>query len=106
MIKEALANGRLTNANQNQDGVLSSRVAGIRKLAEQRGSAIESLALAAALARPWAGVVLSGAAAVGQIQRSVAAGNLSYDARLDQELRPVAMTSADYWRARNSFTWN
>lgn len=106
VVKEALANGRLTNANQNQDGVLSSRVASIRKLAEQRGSAIESLALAAALARPWAGVVLSGAATVGQIQRSVAAGNLIYDARLDLELRQVAMSSADYWRARNSFTWN
>ncbi|HCU13237.1 MAG TPA: aldo/keto reductase, partial [Gemmatimonadetes bacterium] len=43
-------------------------VARIRELAKSRGLTVETLALAAALARPWADVVLTGAATVGQIQ--------------------------------------
>ena len=64
------------------------------------------LALAAALARPWADVVLTGAATVGQIQSNVAALELAYDAELEEQLRSVSLSSAEYWRARSSFTWN
>jgi aryl-alcohol dehydrogenase-like predicted oxidoreductase len=67
---------------------------------------VENLALAAALARPWADVVLTGAATVGQIQSNVAALKLAYDASLDEQLRSASVGSADYWRGRSSFTWN
>jgi aryl-alcohol dehydrogenase-like predicted oxidoreductase len=64
------------------------------------------LALSAALARPWADFVLSGAATVGQIQSSVAALELAYDPELEEKLRPVSIGSDNYWRARSSFSWN
>jgi aryl-alcohol dehydrogenase-like predicted oxidoreductase len=64
------------------------------------------LALAAALARPWATFVLSGAATVEQIQSSVAALQLTYDSELESRLRSVSIASAEYWRARTSFRWN
>jgi aryl-alcohol dehydrogenase-like predicted oxidoreductase len=64
------------------------------------------LALGAALARPWADVVLTGAATVGQIQSNVAALELAYDPELEEKLRSVSIDSAEYWRARSSFRWN
>ena len=81
-------------------------VARIRELAESRGTTVEMLALGAALARPWADVVLTGAATVGQIQSNVAALELAYDAELEEQLRSVSIGSAEYWRARSSFRWN
>jgi aryl-alcohol dehydrogenase-like predicted oxidoreductase len=106
VVKESLANGRLTHENRNDDDVFSPRLAKIRALAESRGTTIEKLALAAALARPWADIVLTGAATVEQIHSSVAAVEVDYDAELDEQIRPLSIASEDYWRARSSFRWN
>jgi aryl-alcohol dehydrogenase-like predicted oxidoreductase len=117
VVKESLANGRLTGeagsgkreegkANRNDVDFFSSSVARIRELAESRGTTIEMLALAAALARPWADVVLTGAATVGQIQSSVAAREIAYDPGLEEQLHSVPVSSIEYWRARSAFRWN
>jgi aryl-alcohol dehydrogenase-like predicted oxidoreductase len=115
VVKESLANGRLTHQSgkrevgsgkRDNDDVLFPAVARIRELAESRGTTIEMLALGAALARPWANVVLSGAATVGQIQSNVAALELAYDPELEEKLRSVSINSTEYWRARSSFRWN
>src|SRR5256714_172560 len=78
----------------------------IREVADDRGTTIEQLALAAALARPWADFVLTGAATVEQIQSSAAASDLVYDTELEEQLRSVSISSDEYWRARSSFSWN
>jgi aryl-alcohol dehydrogenase-like predicted oxidoreductase len=106
VVKESLANGRLTHENRTDDEVFSSRVARIRAVAESRSTTIEMLALAAALAQPWADIVLTGAATVGQIRSSVAAVEFEYDAALETELRPLSIVSEQYWRARSAFSWN
>jgi len=109
VVKESLANGRLTGdagRGKGEEGILSPLVARIREVAEARGTTIENLALTAALARPWADVVLTGAATETQIRSSVAAVDVSYDAELEEQLRPVAIASEEYWRARSSFKWN
>ena len=112
VVKESLANGRLSGKREegrgkrDEDDVLFPAVARIRELAEGRGTTIEMLALGAALARPWADVVLTGAATVGQIQSNVAALELGYDPELEEKLRSVAIDSTEYWRARSSFRWN
>lgn len=110
VVKEALANGRLTgeagSGKRDKDDVLFPSVARIREVAESRGTTIEILALGAALARPWADIVLTGAATVGQIQSNVAALELAYDPELEERLRSVSIDSSEYWRARSSFRWN
>jgi aryl-alcohol dehydrogenase-like predicted oxidoreductase len=106
IVKEVLANGRLTHGNRDHDDVLFSPVSRIRQLAESHGMATEMLALAAALARPWADVVLTGAATVEQIQSSAGARGIAYDAELEEQLRSVSVNSAEYWRARSTFRWN
>ena len=55
IVKEALANGRLTDR---ADG---EHLTALGKEAAARGTTIDALALAAALSQPWADVVLSGA---------------------------------------------
>jgi aryl-alcohol dehydrogenase-like predicted oxidoreductase len=106
VVKESLANGRLTQRNREENMVLAPLVARIRELAGAQGTTIETLALAAALARPWAHVVLTGAATVEQIRSNVAALDLTYDAEQEEHLRSVSIDSAEYWRARSSFSWN
>jgi aryl-alcohol dehydrogenase-like predicted oxidoreductase len=106
VVKESLANGRLTQANRDEADVLYPAVKRIRELAESRGTTVQTLALAAALARPWATIVLSGAATVDQIRSTVGALEFVYDDELDEQLRSVAVASDKYWRARSSFSWN
>ena len=107
VVKEALANGRLTQAYTNDDAALSPLVTRLRKIAQSRDSALETLALATALARPWANVVLSGAATVDQLRSNGTAREVKLDTQLEQELLgAVSISSDDYWRARSGFSWN
>jgi aryl-alcohol dehydrogenase-like predicted oxidoreductase len=109
VVKESLANGRLTGeaaGAKGEGGIFTPLVARIREVAEARRTTIEMLALSAALARPWADIVLTGAATVDQVRSNLAAVELEYDAELEERLRPVSISSAEYWRARTSFRWN
>jgi aryl-alcohol dehydrogenase-like predicted oxidoreductase len=115
VVKESLANGRLTGeagSGRREAGggkgseVFFPLVARVRAVAEARGTTIEMLALSAALARPWADVVLTGAATVDQVRSNIAALELAFDPELDEQLRSVSISSAEYWRARSSFRWN
>lgn len=81
IVKEALANGRLT---------------------VRGGFADEAVALAAVLSRPWADVVLCGAATVEQLRSNVRALKLKVD-DLDS-LRPAQSPEA-YWRERSQIAW-
>ncbi len=91
-VKEGLANGRL--ATTGHSAALDAAAAG-------RGTTPDALALAAALARPWAGVVLSGAASVETLRSNLRA--LDVDAPALDELRE---DSAAYWERRAALPWN
>jgi len=106
VVKESLANGRLAASGTVEDSIFSRSIARVREVAERRSTTIEMLALAAGLARPWADFVLTGAATVEQVRSNVAALELPYDAELEEQLRSVAISSPEYWRARSSFRWN
>jgi aryl-alcohol dehydrogenase-like predicted oxidoreductase len=95
IVKEALANGRLTARGD---------VTPLHRLAERTGTTADALALAAVLAQPWADVVLSGAATVGQLQSNLAA--LELDPKPDPELAELAEEPAVYWEERSALPWN
>ena len=84
MVKEALANGRLA----------------------ARGAGQDAVALAAALARPWADVVLSGAATVSQLESNLAALELAWDDDLERQLTGLTEEPAAYWATRAELPWN
>jgi aryl-alcohol dehydrogenase-like predicted oxidoreductase len=97
IVKEALANGRLT---------ARGRDTRLLDAAEQRAVSPDALALAAALSQPWAHVVLSGAATVAQLESNLAARTIDYDGALDEELAPRTEDRAAYWETRAGLKWN
>ena len=104
IVKEALANGRLTD--RNQDSGFASQMRVLRREAERLGVGIDALALAAALEQPWADVVLSGAATVEQIRANLRALKFAPGGDVTRELRGLAEPSAEYWARRSALPWS
>ncbi|MET9241667.1 aldo/keto reductase [Nonomuraea sp. NPDC003709] len=96
IVKEGVANGRLT-AHAAPDALAGA--------ARERGLTPDALALAAILARPWAGVVLSGAASVEQLDSNLAAVRVAWDPDLDERLAVLAEAPETYWATRGSLAW-
>lgn len=96
IVKEALANGRL---------VRGPEAAPLQGVAARLGSSVDAVALAAALERPWADVVLSGAATVDQLRSNAAAADLVLDAAARDALAALAMPVEVYWRSRVALPW-
>jgi aryl-alcohol dehydrogenase-like predicted oxidoreductase len=92
IVKEALANGRLTDR-----GAVPELAAAARKA----GAAPDALALASVLAQPWVDVVLSGAATVEQLQ-----SNLSALEVRPESLENLAEEPEAYWAKRGELPWN
>jgi len=96
LVKEALANGRLTARGGDETLAATAR---------ERGASEDAVALAAALARPWADVVLSGAATVAQLQSNLSALELAWDDELEQRLSGLVREPAAYWAERAQLPW-
>jgi len=101
IVKEGLANGRLTARNTD-----ASFAAKLAHIAARLGTTIDALALAAVLAEPWASVVLSGAATAEQLRSNLAAASLRLDEDTLAELEAIAEDSTTYWRTRAAMPWN
>ena len=71
IVKEALANGRLTARNQAASFQVKAQI--LRSVADAQGVSVDALALAAVMHQPWSSVVLSGAANIDQIRSNVQA---------------------------------
>lgn len=91
VVKEAMANGRL-----------AGDAAPIATLATRDGQTTDAFALGAALAQPWADLVLSGAVTVDQLRSNLAARAPGIPA---PELAPLALDARDYWAARSAREW-
>jgi aryl-alcohol dehydrogenase-like predicted oxidoreductase len=82
IVKEALANGRVLE------------------------HVSDTVASAAALAQPWADVVLSGAATVEHLESNLRALDVDYDDELDAELAGLVEEPEAYWATRAALPWN
>ena len=80
IIKEALANGRLADRDQE--------------------------AIAAALANPWVDVVLSGAVTVEQVRSNVRAAAVARSPDELADLAKMAEPPDQYWKERSRLTWS
>jgi aryl-alcohol dehydrogenase-like predicted oxidoreductase len=104
IVKEALANGRLTV--RNTDPAFAARRQAVAEEAARLRTTPDALALAAALAQPWADVVLSGAATVDQLRSNAEASTVRWDRRAADRLGTIAETPDEYWRLRSRLSWN
>jgi len=92
IVKEALANGRLTDRGD---------VPELTAAARKADTTPDALALAGVLAQPWVDVVLSGAATVGQLQ-----SNLQALATDPEPLEALVEAPETYWEQRSELPWN
>jgi aryl-alcohol dehydrogenase-like predicted oxidoreductase len=104
IVKEALANGRLTL--RNRDPAFARQLALLRQQAGRLQSTVDAVALAAVLAQPWVDVVLSGAATVDQLHSNVAALNVVWDEEAVNALTPLIESPQNYWQTRSKLAWN
>lgn len=99
IVKEALANGRLgPRGDAGREGPLA-------ELARGLGAGPDAVAIAAALARPWADVVLLGPATVEQLRSNLRALALPVGADLLARLAPLREAPEAYWRRRAALPW-
>lgn len=104
LVKEALANGRLTA--RNDDPAFAAKRDLLRQQAARLETNVDALALAAALAQPWADIVLSGAATVDQIRSNATALDLLWDDEAASALAALAEPAGAYWETRSDLEWN
>ncbi|HSL32350.1 MAG TPA: aldo/keto reductase [Candidatus Limnocylindrales bacterium] len=97
LVKEVLANGRLVAASDCPPTVAA--------IAARHVVGPDAVAIAAALAQPWADVVLSGAVTVGQLDANLAGLGIRLLAEELAELVSLAESSAEYWEARGQLAW-
>ncbi|GAA1415745.1 aldo/keto reductase [Streptomyces thermospinosisporus] len=97
IVKEGMANGRLADPHAPQI---------LRDVAAETGLGCDAVALACILRRPWAGVVLSGAATVVQLTSNLHAPAVDLT---DEQLDRLATLTEDphsYWQHRGSLPWH
>jgi aryl-alcohol dehydrogenase-like predicted oxidoreductase len=104
IIKEALANGRLTS--RNADANFAIKRGQLEEEAARLRTTLDALALAAVLAEPWADVVLSGAATVEQLRSNLAAVTVPWDDQAGDQLQRISERPDDYWAIRAELRWN
>jgi aryl-alcohol dehydrogenase-like predicted oxidoreductase len=104
IIKEALANGRLTDRNQEPD--FASKLGILQTESRNLGTSTDALVLAACLSQPFADIVLSGAANTEQILSNVQACRLQLDQRILARLLNLTESPNVYWTARSKLAWN
>jgi aryl-alcohol dehydrogenase-like predicted oxidoreductase len=96
MVKEAVANGRLTPRGG---------CAPLEAVAARLGATSDAVAIAAVLSRPWVDVVLSGAATPEQLRSNLGALEIRWSVELDDELAGLAEPSERYWSTRSGLSW-
>ncbi len=101
IVKEPVANGRLVPGTDDPSPGARRVVA----IAAELGVGADAVALAAALAQPWATRVLSGAVTPEQVGSNTSAADLVLPGGVLDELGDLAEDPADYWAARSRRSW-
>jgi aryl-alcohol dehydrogenase-like predicted oxidoreductase len=97
IIKEALANGRLTARGD---------VPELESAARMTGRTEDAIALAYVLAQPWVDVVLSGATTVSELESNLVARVLELGPSVLERLDGIGEDAETYWEKRSELPWN
>lgn len=104
IVKEVLANGRLTERNQEPE--FAPKLAVLREIAQEVGATVDAVAIAAALYQPWADVILSGASTPEQVRANAAAFEVQLQPEHWTRLSQLQEHPLDYWETRSGLAWN
>jgi len=104
IVKEALANGRLTD--RNGAPAFAPKLDKLKREAQRLRTTVDGIALAAVLAQPWVDVVLSGAATIDHLHSNLGAVEVMWDEEAASELNALSQSQEDYWKTRSELRWN
>ena len=100
LVKEGMANGRLAPGTGP-----SGPPAALARAATSAGTSTDALAIAAALAQPWATVVLSGVVTPAQLAGNLAALAVPGEVVARVTALGLAEPPPDYWATRSARAW-
>ncbi len=104
IVKEALANGRLTERNDDPAFAKQRRL--LSEVAAEAQTGLDGVALAAVMAQPWADVVLSGAVQTGHLTANLKALDVQWRDTFDDHLNSLVESAEVYWQTRSGLAWN
>ncbi|MEM6264883.1 MAG: aldo/keto reductase [Bacteroidota bacterium] len=104
IIKEALANGRLTSRNTDIDFTPSLTL--LEGEARRLLTTVDALSLAAVLNQSWADVVLIGAVRQDHLISNLKALEVNWDEEASEKLSILPEPPAQYWDTRKKLKWN
>jgi len=100
LVKEALANGRLTlNGDEGTTGPL-------RTVADRLHCSPDTVALAFVMKERWADVILLGASTIEQIESNLRAPEVQLRPEDLEILNALRLPAEDYWASRARLAWN
>jgi aryl-alcohol dehydrogenase-like predicted oxidoreductase len=104
IIKEALANGRLTDRNHDAD--FAQKLTLLKRESGRLNVSMDALVIAATLAEPFVDIVLSGATTKEQLLSNLMASHLAPTSGVRARLLELVETPEEYWSTRKSLPWN
>jgi aryl-alcohol dehydrogenase-like predicted oxidoreductase len=104
IVKEGLANGRLTCRNDSPE--FQRKMALLQAQAEGQNVTVDSIALAAVINRPFVDVALSGAACVDHLKSNLQALKIKWEDELEEMLVALVEPAESYWHIRSQLAWN
>jgi aryl-alcohol dehydrogenase-like predicted oxidoreductase len=104
IVKEGLANGRLTS--RNSEPQFESKLATLTKIASSLDTTVDALSLAAVWNQPWVSTVLSGASTTEHLLSNLRATNIDWTEGTFRELDLLTEVSEEYWNRRSALAWN
>lgn len=104
IIKETLANGRLTPRNTSTSFL--AQMAILKTQADAHNTSLDALALGAVIQQSFADVVLSGAASIDHLHSNIASLDIVWDDPLDDLLGELVEPAEIYWKKRSQLNWN
>ncbi len=104
IVKEGLANGRLTSRNDSPE--FQRKMALLQAQAETQNITVDSMALAAVINQPFVDVALSGAACVDHLKSNLRALKVKWNDSSAELLDALVEPAESYWRIRSQLAWN
>ncbi len=104
IVKESLANGRLTSRNDSPE--FQRKMALLQAQAETQNVTVDSMALAAVINQPFVDVVLSGATCVDHLKSNLQALKIKWNDSLAEMLGALVEPADSYWQIRSQLAWN
>lgn len=104
IIKEGVANGRLTT--RNTDSSYSDLMSVLNRLAKDYETGIDAIALAYLLSKPHYHVVLSGASSIDHLHDNLHADDIVLTTQEKEQLEKYQLDSTLYWKQRSKMRWN